>query len=81
MVGYRIYLVNKKGHFVGVHEISATSDADAMLKAHRLLDGVDLEVWRGNQMIGHLRGNQDKSERALGVADEASSNTHQPDTA
>jgi hypothetical protein len=64
-----------------VHEVCATSDADAMLEAHKLLDGVDLEVWRGNEMIGRLPGDQDLSERADGLADKVSSNTGQPDTA
>ena len=77
MVGYRIYRVGKKGHFVGVHEVCAASDADAMLEAHKLLDGVDLEVWRGNEMIGRLRGDQDKSEPANGLADEVPADSRQ----
>ena len=39
MVGYRIYRVSD-GRFVGVHEILAASDSEAMLEAHKLLDGL-----------------------------------------
>jgi hypothetical protein len=77
MVGYRIYRIGKEGRFVGVHEVLAASDADAMLQAHKLLDGSDLEVWRGNEKIGYLRAVQSTSEFPPAVI--RSSNTDQPD--
>jgi hypothetical protein len=33
MVSYRIYRIAEEGRFVGVHEIFAASDDDAMLQA------------------------------------------------
>jgi hypothetical protein len=47
-----IYRIAEDDRFVGVHEILAASDEDAMLQARQLLDGLDLEVWRGNEKIG-----------------------------
>lgn len=55
MAGYRIYRVGKEGRFIGVRELHAASDSDAMLQAHKLLDGSDLEVWRADEKIGYLR--------------------------
>jgi hypothetical protein len=52
MMNYRIYRIAEDDRFVGVHEILAASDEDAMLQARQLLDGLDLEVWRGNEKIG-----------------------------
>jgi len=80
IVGYRIYRVGKGG-FVGVHEVSAASDGEAMLVAHKLLDGLDLEVRRGNEKIGYLQADQTKSERADSVPRKMSSNGPRPDTA
>jgi hypothetical protein len=61
MVGYRIYHIGAEGRFVGVHEIFAASDADAMLQARNFLDGSDLEVWRGDEKIGYLGPDEPKS--------------------
>ena len=58
MVGYRIYRIGTEGRFVGVHEVFAASDADVMSQAQKLLNGFDLEVWRGNEKIGYLRAGQ-----------------------
>ena len=80
MVGYRIYRVSD-GRFVGVHEILAASDSEAMLEAHKLLDGLDLEVWRGNEKIGYLQADQAKSERGDGVPRKGSSDGPHPDPA
>jgi hypothetical protein len=62
VAGYRIYRVGKEGRFIGVQELLAASDTDAMLQAHKLLDGSDLEVWRGNEKIGYLRADRARSE-------------------
>jgi hypothetical protein len=61
MMGYRIYRIDQQGRFVGVHETVAPSDADAISQAQKLLDGLDLEVWRGSEKIGYLRGDRAKS--------------------
>jgi len=67
MAGYRIFRIGKQGHFVGVYEVSATSDADAMLQAHKLLDGLDLEVWHGTEKIGYLRSEEATAKSAPGA--------------
>jgi hypothetical protein len=67
MMNYRIYRIAEDDRFVGVHEILAASDEDAMLQARQLLDGLDLEVWRGNEKIGYLRSNQAKFEPTDGA--------------
>jgi hypothetical protein len=74
MAGYRIYKVSKEGHFVGVQEAVAASDADAMVEAHKLLDGFNVEVWRGNKKIGYLRAHSPKAEWSNRIADKRSSN-------
>ena len=61
MAGYRIYRV-ANGRFVGVHEVIGASDDDAIKQARKMLDGLDLEVWRGNEKIGYLRSKEHASE-------------------
>jgi hypothetical protein len=75
MAGYRIYRVGKEGRFIGVRELHAASDTDAMLQAHKLLDGSDLEVWRGYEKIGYLRADGARSEGLSGLAREGSLST------
>ena len=70
VAGYRVYLIGKEGHFVKAHEVHAASDADAMRLAHQFLDGLDVEVWRGIEKIGYLRGD-DKFERSQKISDES----------
>ena len=68
MAGYRIYRVGDEGRFVGVHEVFATSDADAMRQARNLLDGSDVEIWRGNEKIGYFRADGTNPECPDGLA-------------
>lgn len=77
MVGYRVYRIGKDGRFIGVHEVRAASDADALAQAQKLLDGSDLEVWRGAEKIGYLQAVHSTSESSQGV--KRSSKADQPD--
>jgi hypothetical protein len=81
MAGYRIYRVSNEGHFVGVDEVDAASDSDAMMEAHKLLDGLDVEVWRGNEKIGYLRAHSLRRERSNRIADKRSSGGDHQDSA
>jgi hypothetical protein len=81
MTGYRVYKVNEEGHFVGVQEVIAASDTDALAEAHKLLDGLDVEVWRGSEKIGYLRAHSSKPERSNHVADKRSSEGDHRDSA
>ncbi len=72
MAGYRIYRIGKEGRFIGVQELLAASDTDAMLQAHKLLDGSDLEVWRGDEKIGYLRADGATSDGLSGLPREGS---------
>jgi hypothetical protein len=76
-MNYRIYRIAEDGRFVGVHEILAASDEAAMLQARQILDGLDLEVWRGKEKIGYLRSGQAKFEPS--ECNKGSSETKQSD--
>jgi hypothetical protein len=54
MSGYRVYIVGQNGGFVGVREMNAETDADAIAEAKKFLDGSDLEIWRGQERIAYL---------------------------
>jgi hypothetical protein len=53
---YRIYVLGKDNHFVGVHHVECGDDDQALAVATQLLDGADLEIWQGDRRVGQLKG-------------------------
>ena len=54
MPNYRVYLMNGD-HIVAPENLEAADDAEAMLKAGKLLSSstqLRIEVWRGKRLIG-----------------------------
>jgi hypothetical protein len=62
MAEYRAYFVGIDGHFVGYEPLVCVDDGEAIIKAKRLVDGHDVELWSGERMVIRLnrqRGIQD----------------------
>ena len=55
MPEYRAYIVGPDGHFIGVHQIAAADQNEAVTKAISLLNGRPVELWNGDQYIGTLK--------------------------
>jgi hypothetical protein len=54
MPGFRAYILDIKGHHIGVHEIIADDQSQAITAAIKLVDGHALELWQGGEKIGTL---------------------------
>jgi hypothetical protein len=56
MPEYRIYTLAKDNRIVAPPDmVECDSDADAILEARILLDGMDVEVWQGARIVTRLR--------------------------
>jgi hypothetical protein len=51
MPDYRVYTVGREGHFIGVEPLTCTDDSEAIEEAKRLVDGHDIELWRGERLV------------------------------
>jgi hypothetical protein len=51
MPDYRAYVVGSDGHFIGFEAISCADDTEATVKAKRLVDGHDVELWEGGRLV------------------------------
>jgi hypothetical protein len=54
MAEYRAYTVGDDGHFIGFEPMICRDDAEAVAKAHRLVDGHDIELWSGPRFVIRL---------------------------
>lgn len=54
MATYRAYLIDEADHIQSARVIDAESDSDALAQAKQWVDGCDVEVWKGNQMVARL---------------------------
>jgi hypothetical protein len=54
MKQYRIYCLDEEGRFQKVNEITASSDAEALMRAHALGHPGNCEVWAGNRLVGKV---------------------------
>ena len=54
MAEYRAYKVGIDGHFVGYEPLVCADDVEAIIKAKRLVDGHDVELWSGERMVVRL---------------------------
>jgi hypothetical protein len=52
---YRAFTMGTDGHFVGFEPIVCDTDEQAVERAKRLLDGHDIEVWRADRLVIHLK--------------------------
>jgi hypothetical protein len=57
MPTYRAYFIDKNNCVVSFKPLSAESDERALLAAKQLVDGLDIEVWQLDRMIGRLASN------------------------
>jgi hypothetical protein len=48
---YRAYTIGVDGHFIGFEPLKCASDAEAIEKAKRLVDGHDIELWSGERLV------------------------------
>lgn len=64
MPNYRLYCVDGKGHFAQVHEIDATSDAEALAAACALNLPVKCELWDKGRLITILEPPRAATSRA-----------------
>jgi len=71
MPWYRLYVRDREGHFSGVREFEASSEAQAIYRVDRSCHGLACELWHDQTMVGrwdeeqadnllpgHLRGPQ-----------------------
>jgi translation initiation factor IF-1 len=58
---YRIYTLNDNNRIAGPAEVIACDDdMEAIARAKRLLDGHDVEIWRGDRVVIRLKPTDDK---------------------
>jgi hypothetical protein len=55
MAEYRVYIVGDDEHFIGLEEMVCCDDGEAVVKAERLLDDHDIEVWSGDRFVVRLK--------------------------
>jgi hypothetical protein len=55
MAEYRAYTVGSDGHFVGYEPLICDHDDDAIAKASSLMDGHDIELWKGPTLVVRLK--------------------------
>jgi hypothetical protein len=51
MAGYRAYIIGIDGHFLRAVELVCPDDDTAKQYAKQLVDGHDIELWRGDRKI------------------------------
>jgi hypothetical protein len=55
MPEYRFYKINMAGHIAGPpHLIECPDDLAAIKEANKLLDGDDIEIWKGHHIVSYL---------------------------
>jgi hypothetical protein len=54
MSEYRTYTVGIDGHFTGSQEMVCRDDDEAVMKAKRMVNGHDTEVWSGDRFVIRL---------------------------
>jgi len=55
MPGYRFYKIDQKGHVAGpAPVVELPDDITAVREAERALDGHDIEIWKGKNLVSYL---------------------------
>jgi hypothetical protein len=54
MPHYRVFTLDRAGHFSDVDEMFCVNDAEAILTASKRVDGHDLEVWHKGRMVTRI---------------------------
>ena len=54
MAQYRAYTVGTDDHFVGYEALVCDDDVEAIEKAKRLANGLDIELWSGDRFVIRL---------------------------
>ena len=55
MAEYRAYSIGIDGHIVGFEALVCADDVEAINKAKRLVDGLDIELWSGVRLVIRLK--------------------------
>ena len=55
---YRVYSVDGAGKIVSADWVEAEDDAHALREAEQRLDGVALEVWERQRLVGRIESNR-----------------------
>ena len=55
MPDYRLYLLNARGNFCGIQDLSAASDAQAMRAAGAIKHPQGVEIWCSGRKVGVLQ--------------------------
>jgi hypothetical protein len=64
MPEYRAYTVGDDGHFVDCATLVCPNDADAIEKAKRLVNGLDIELWSGPRFVAKFEIKPDNGKTA-----------------
>jgi hypothetical protein len=51
LLEYRAYILDADGHIIGCVPLSCHDDVEARVKAKRLVDGHDIELWNGGRRV------------------------------
>jgi hypothetical protein len=54
MVEYRVFTVDRDGHFIGFEPLVCANDAEAIEHAKRLVVGHAIELWNGERLVIRL---------------------------
>jgi hypothetical protein len=59
MAEYRTYSIGIDGHIKGFEALVCVDDVEAINKAKRLVDGLDIELWSGVRLVIRLNRKTD----------------------
>ena len=51
LLEYRVYILDADGHIIGCVPLICRDDVEARVKAERLVNGHDIELWNGARRV------------------------------
>jgi len=51
MPHYRVFSLDRAGHFADVEEMFCVNNAEAIQRAHKMADGHGVEMWQRGRMV------------------------------
>jgi hypothetical protein len=70
MTDYRAYTVGTDGHFIGFEPLVCRDDSEAVVKATRLVDGHDVELWSAERFVIRLAAHQNNNAAPMSYFDQ-----------
>jgi len=58
MPQYRLFTLDRAGHFSDVHEIFCVNDAEALLHASKMVNSHGVEVWQRGRLLTRIQADQ-----------------------